>query len=143
METAAEMIMDSPCCHFAQREKIHVESVLAARGLRAVPRINAKKKIEGHWPRKFRCASEASFVRIVGARQLLVSGVNCLGIKVAGTIGQALSRFTQGSDDLIPLPSDFLVVLLPRSSNTFEHFFKTGLTVSIFGRKISPADKRL
>src|SRR5436190_23579884 len=37
---------------------------------------------------------------------------------------------------------DLLVVLFPSRRNPFEHFFKAGLTISIFGWKIGSANER-
>ena len=74
MKTAADMVVHTAGRHFAQRKQIHFQRVLPDFALRASG-VNAGKKIERHWARKFRRIAETSLLGIVTARNLLIRGV--------------------------------------------------------------------
>ena len=74
MKPAADVIVHSARSHFAQREQRHVESVFARIAL-GIACVESREEIERDWPRKFRCAAEATFFRIVAAVELLVGGI--------------------------------------------------------------------
>ena len=74
VKAAAQVIVHSARHHFAKREEIHLERVLAPRRFGRQP-INAGQKIQRHRPREFWRHTEAAFVCVVAPRDLLIGGV--------------------------------------------------------------------
>src|SRR4051812_39369105 len=86
VETAAEMVVHSAGCHFAEGEQVHLQSMLAALGLRTA-RVNPREKIQGDRARKFRGDAEPAFMRVIAAGNLLVSGVEGFSAQFLSGIG--------------------------------------------------------
>src|ERR1043166_8096527 len=102
METAAEMIVHPTGRHLSKREKIHLQRVLAAVGLR-IARIHPREKIQRYRPRGFWRDTESALMRIVTARDLLIGGVERFRAETMGGIGdRGSSALFQRGDDLRP-----------------------------------------
>ena len=140
VKPAAQMIVHSTRCHFAEREKIHLERMLAARRFGRA-RINAEEKIERHRSRKFWRATESAFVRIVAPRDLLIGRVESRRVE-RRCVATTRFRLRQRGNDLRPLLRDLFVILFPSSRDPFEHFAERRLPVSILRRKIGSANER-
>src|SRR5262249_3582387 len=77
MKSAADMVMHTPCGHFAQREQSHFQRVFAVITF-GIARGKAREEVESHWARKFRGITEAAFLWVVAAVELLIGGIqNC------------------------------------------------------------------
>src|SRR2546422_2282314 len=114
MKTAAEMIMHSTRRHFAEGEENHLECVLARLGIARLSSVGAEKKIQRYRTREFRRASEAAFMGIVGASELLIGYAESFYIELPCSAGRTAFRLLQSRHDLPTLLDDFFVVLLPR-----------------------------
>src|SRR5205085_10308058 len=99
MKSASEMIVHPASRHFAQGEEVHLQGVFAALGLR-ISRVNTREKIQRYRARKFWGDAEPAFVRVVTARDLLISGVESFAAELrAGISHPGDSRFSQRGGD--------------------------------------------
>ena len=142
VKSAADVIVHSARRHFAQGEQIHLERVLAPRGLRFT-RVHPSEEVERDRPRKFRRDTEAAFVCVVAARDLLICRFQRRRPQLHRRSPASRFRLSQRGDDLRPLLRDSVVVLLPRERDSLEDFRESGLAIAVRGREISATDKRL
>src|SRR5205807_6586804 len=77
------------------------------------------------------------------ARKLFVGGLKKLLVDLSSASRLRVLRFAKRLHNLRSLLGNFFVVLFPSGGDPLENFFKSRLTVSIFRRKISSANKRL
>src|SRR5262245_2041384 len=104
--------------------------------------VNVKEKIKRYRSRKFRRAAEASLLRVITARDLLVCAVDQLSINFS-LARTARRRARQGGHDLIPALADFRVVFFPGVCDPAQHLEKARLPVAILRWKIGAANKWL
>src|SRR5438270_10187352 len=111
---------------------------------RATPiaRVESREKIERDRPRKFRRGPKPAFFVVETPRKLFVGHLEKLIVDLGSAFRLRILRLPEGLHNLGSLLGDFFVVLLPGGRDPLENFRKTGLTVSIFRRKISASDKR-
>src|SRR5690348_4682952 len=79
MKSAAELIVDPPARHLAERRRDHLERVIR---VRASP--IAQQEIEGHRLRKLRRTIEPAVSRVEPLRNAAVCAVEYLGRQLAG-----------------------------------------------------------
>src|SRR5204863_511380 len=75
VKSAANVIVHSACSHFAEREQRHIESVFAGIAL-GIARVESREEIERDWPRKFRCSTESTFLRVITAIDLMIAATS-------------------------------------------------------------------
>ena len=74
MKTAADVIMHSARCHFAQRKQSHLERLFAGIALR-IARVKSRQEIECNWPWKFWRITKPAFLWVITAVNLPVGGL--------------------------------------------------------------------
>src|SRR5438552_347371 len=111
-----------------------------AGGMPYITRVEPCEEIERDRSRKFWRVTESAFFRVVAAIKLLVSGLQDPSVDFAFS-GSRL-RFPQSLNYLAALLNNLVMFLFPGSRDSFEHLLEPGLTISVFWRKISSADKR-
>src|SRR5436190_11054370 len=141
MKPAPDMIAHSARSHFAQREQGHFEGVLTGLAFR-IACVESHQEIERHWSRKFWGVTEAAFLWVVAAVNLLVSGIqdSCVDFPLRSC---RRLRFAQGRNNLATLFNNLVVILLPSRRDSFKHVFESRLTVPLLWWKISSSDKWL
>src|SRR6185295_17111331 len=103
----------------------------------------AGQEIENRGPRKLGRAPKAPFLGVVILGKLLVGGFQGREFNLVRAGGGSGLALPQGGDDFLALLGDCFVFLFPGLRNSSEDFFKSGLTVAILRREISPAHKWL
>src|SRR5215813_9217461 len=107
-----------------------------------IARVQAREKVKRYRPRKFWRITEAAFLWVVAAVELLVGRIQDCGIYFAfGWRGRL--RLAQRLNDLGPLLHNFVMIFLPGSCDPLQHSFESWLTISLLRRKISAANKGL
>src|SRR5205823_7604073 len=119
----------------------HFQRTLAGFVLR-IARVESRQKIQRHRSWKLRCRAEPAFFVIETARKLFVGGLKKSLVDLSSASRLRVLRFAKRFHNLRSLLGNFFVVLFPSGGNPLENFSKSRLTVAIFRRKISSADKR-